>query len=241
MATYIPIDDDLPDHHKTARLAGLLGCPRTCAMGHLVLLWLYVMRVAWRDGDLSAYPIEPIEKACDWHGEPGGLIKGLQECGRPLEDGKKRGPGLLVGLVVHDWAARSSRLIRDRLYREERRSGTVNEVTVEGTEICDAWNAFAKQHGLIHCARPPKLPESMTPAKFKLLLDAAAKQPFLLGNGDKGWRIDLYWLLRAGNADKVLGMQYAQAEGKGAPPIEAEPDYRRRTREILASRKGKTE
>lgn len=234
MATYIQIDEDLPHHHKTARLAKMLERPLPEVLGYLDLFWLYTLKVAWRDGDLSAYGDEMIESNCHWKGEPGKLVAGLRGCGKPKGDGTA-GPGFLDGFVAHDWVVRSSRLIRDRLYREEQRAGRPRrEPTAEEKEIQTLWNDHAKQHTMPHAARPPQVPEQLTPARFKLLLETAQKQPFLYGGKD-GWRMSLEWLI--GHFDKVMAEEYRDfKKGAGDGASTEEPDYRKRTREILAKR-----
>lgn len=240
MATYIQVDETLPYHHKFVRFCKIANCGVDAGIGYLTLFWLYVLKVAWRDGDLSAYGDELIENACFWNGEHGAMIKAMQTCGKPKEDGTT-GPGFLDGYVAHNWVRRTSRLIRDRLYREERKSdgGQGAPPSAEALEILGIWNEFAKQHGLAHAARAPRLREGTTSGSFKSLLEKAVAQPFLLGNGNQKWRMDLDWLLRQENADKVASGSYKdhkEAAAAAGAPVE---DHRETTRRILARRAAK--
>lgn len=237
MSVWIKVEEALPYHYKVENMRKILGTPSTIEpVGYLVFLWLYTLKVAWRDGNLQAYE-DSIERNCLWAGEPGLLLKAFRGCGKKLEDGKI-GPGFLDGCVVHDWVKTATRLIRERIYREERdTSEQPGQVSEESREVMGLWNAFAKEHGLSSVARAPRLPEGFGASTLKLLLAQAAKQPFLLGKGEKGWKIDLPWLLRKVNYDKVLLGTYTErvspAAANGADTL---ADARARTKKLLAER-----
>lgn len=245
MSTWIAVDDELPYIHKTATFRRMLKAGSTReAMSYLIMLWLYTLKVAWRNGDLSPYGESMIEEACEWKGEPGALVKAMRECGHVGPDGI-RGSGFLDGYIVHDWVERSGKLINDRIYREERRAGGGTDLAPKDPEaqlIHQIWNNYAKMRSLPASARAPKLPDGMNSVKFQLLLDAAAKQPFLHGAGPQHWRMDLGWLLRPANTEKVLASGYFVKEsGAAAEPVgadEGDPGgYRQRTKDLLARRK----
>src|SRR4051812_39895287 len=100
---WIELHDDLMDHYKTERLADALGVPKVYAVGHLVSLWLFTLRSAWRDADLSKWGDAGIERAAGWYGEPGKFVHAVREC------------GFLDGGVVHGWMERAGDLVWKRL------------------------------------------------------------------------------------------------------------------------------
>lgn len=242
MATWIKIEEDLPDHFKLANMRRILKSKSIIEpLGYFVMLMLYTLKVAWRDGNLQAYGDDLIEEKCLWVGEQGQLMKAFRECGKKLEDGSL-GPGFMDGYVVHDWVQRSNKLIRDRIYREERNGGDgkVDAPTSDSLEIFEAWNAFAKENGLAAAARAPRIPDGMNPGRFAVLLAESKKYPFLLGSGPQRWRMDIHWLLRPENADKVMSGSYAERKAQDSHiPGAAEGDhnnYRKQTKEILERR-----
>jgi len=120
MGTWISVETDIFDNPKTRNLKRILGLPTLRdAAGYAIALFIYVQRVAWRTGDLSEFEVDGIEDACYWQGESGKLVEALQNCGK--RNGGKQGAGFLDGLKVHDWTDRHNRLIRDRIYQEDRR------------------------------------------------------------------------------------------------------------------------
>lgn len=246
MATWIPIDDDLPNHHKTARLRRLTGVKtKREAISFLVSLWLYTLKVAWRDADLSAYGVEGIEEELEWSGEPGKLVHALQNCGKPGPDGTLE-PGFLERgtLVVHGWVERNSKLIRDRIYREDkRRAEGAGQDSALGTEVMDRWNKFADSHGLPKVARAGALPAGVDLDAFEKALEMATTQPYLLGKGPEGWRMSLGWLLQSDHFQKVQAGAYITwkkkpGEASGSP--EPGRDYRGNTKKLLEARAKKT-
>lgn len=235
---WIPIEDELLYKHKTGRLRKILGLTTTReTISYLVSLWLFTLKVAGETGDLSAYDTEMIEKACEWEGKPGELLKAFQECGAPLPDGK-RGSGYMDGSTVHDWAERNRRMIRDRIYHREKREGVEPERkdNPEAAKIFERWNTFAAEHGLPKAARAPRLPEDFSYERFELLLVEVIRQPFLLGGGKDKWRIDLIWLLKPENSSRVMEGAYFERKGTANGGEVVQDDYRARTQRVLRER-----
>lgn len=237
MASWVRIDDDIVDHYKTKNIARILKCSRAEAIGYNVMLIIYVKRVAWRTGDLSAYGDEDIEEACKWKGEPGDLVSAFRKCGKVTEDGTL-GSGILDGFVLHNWVNKSSKLIRDRLYREGLRGkkpGEEREATPDEKQVLAIWNAHASERRLPAAVAAPVLPDGVSPATFELLLSEASKYPFLYGETEMQFRMNLGWILLAKNREKIMNGFYAKRDGTAA--VEADPgNYRETTRKILASR-----
>jgi hypothetical protein len=104
---------ELGDHPKMLGLMASLNVSRATAIGTLHLLWYFVMKYAWRDGDLSKYARVVIAKSCDWQDDPDVLVEALIENGF-LDNGGS--------LKVHDWQDFAGRLVKDRLYKESKRT-----------------------------------------------------------------------------------------------------------------------
>lgn len=77
--------------------------------GTLELLWCFTMEHA-PSGDIGKWPDQDIEEACDWHGEPGALVKALVSCGWLDACDEHR-------LLVHDWADHIPEFLRLRIKR----------------------------------------------------------------------------------------------------------------------------
>lgn len=110
MAEWIESDVDIWDHHKTIRLCSVLKKPDYSIVGHLMSLWHFTLRNAWRDADLSKWGDGGIERAARWDGEPGQFVAGLREV------------GFLDNSSIHGWMERAGKLVSGRLYNEERRN-----------------------------------------------------------------------------------------------------------------------
>lgn len=88
---WIKVHEEIATHYKTERLADQLNLPPAQAAGHLLFLWLFTVRNAWRDGDLSKWGDNAIERGAGWQGGKGVLVDAL------------RSSGWLDGSEVHDW------------------------------------------------------------------------------------------------------------------------------------------
>jgi hypothetical protein len=86
--TWIRVDVPMPGNHKTLGFRDRLSIPIAQAIGHLVLIWLWMADEHW-DGQLGKVPNEEIERAAIWHGEPQALALAFRDyyCfGNPYED-----------------------------------------------------------------------------------------------------------------------------------------------------------
>lgn len=217
MNTWIRVEVDILKHYKTRNLKRLLGIPTMReAASYPIALWAFAVQHAWRDGDLSLHGADGIEEACEWRGKPGALVEAMQKCGK---DG---GHGFLHkdALVAHEFTDRISRLVKDRIYRENKKqvetpapTTAKKSSTQVGGTILSQWNAFAKKHDLPLSTGFKS--ESIDINMFSEALKKSAAQPFLLGQGPKGWKMDLRWLLRDDNMAKVVAGGYGAGEEKG--------------------------
>jgi len=107
---YVKVQQDLPRHHKTRKLARLLGTGRAQATGYLVCLWSWALIHA-PDGDLSRFDVDDIAEEAGWEWGPlletapgDHFVKALVDSGfldRP-ESGGDSPP-----LRIHDWGLHS--------------------------------------------------------------------------------------------------------------------------------------
>lgn len=112
---WIESHDDIWDHHKTVKLTRLLKIGDAQAVGHLMALWHFVLRNAWRDANLAEWGDDGIEFAARWKGPSGELVAAL------------RAVGYLDDCVAHGWMERAGKLVQDRLYNETRRRIATDE------------------------------------------------------------------------------------------------------------------
>jgi len=100
---WIRVYNDLPDHHKSDQLAGILGEPR--AWTHVLELWLWVSRIR-PDGNLAGLSPSVVARRAGWMGDADVFVDALRQC------------GFLDGDQVHDWdeyqGAHSRKLENDR-------------------------------------------------------------------------------------------------------------------------------
>lgn len=100
---WIRVYNDLPDHHKSDQLAGMLGEPR--AWTHVLELWLWVSRIR-PDGSLAGLSPSVVARRAGWTGDADVFVDALRQC------------GFLDGDQVHDWdeyqGAHSRKLENDR-------------------------------------------------------------------------------------------------------------------------------
>lgn len=99
---WIEAHEDIWEHHKTVKFCRMLGISKPQAVGHLLALWHFTLRNAWKDSDLAPWGPEEIERAVYWEGEKNVMLKALQEC------------GFLEEFIVHGWQERAGRLVYDR-------------------------------------------------------------------------------------------------------------------------------
>lgn len=106
---------EIGEHPKIYVLSTALNVRKAEAVGIVHLLWHFVMKFAWRDGDLRRFDEVSVARACGWEGEPKVVIEALIKAGF-LDNGES--------LQVHDWFDFAGRLVHDRIYNEKRRRKT---------------------------------------------------------------------------------------------------------------------
>jgi hypothetical protein len=94
---WIEVHDTLPDHWKAEELAQELDIPLTVTIGHLVCLWLKVIRFK-PGGKLIGVSKGTISKWAQWQGDPDQFVNALTK--HEWLD-KLGGRGKTLG--VHDW------------------------------------------------------------------------------------------------------------------------------------------
>ena len=99
---WIKLHGDIWESWKIPTLCATLGISEPQAVGHLVSLWCFTERNAWRDGDLSKWGERGIARAARWAGEPGKLINALKEA------------CFLDNLKIHNWTQHQAAMIHDR-------------------------------------------------------------------------------------------------------------------------------
>jgi uncharacterized protein YbdZ (MbtH family) len=110
---YITVDETLLGHVKLVALQSLLGSSQSVTLGHIVSLWLNVMRRE-PSGDISNWPNKAIAIYSGWDGDHDLFVDSLIETGW-LDKGSD-------GLCVHDWNQRYHKLraaIRKKKSREK--------------------------------------------------------------------------------------------------------------------------
>jgi hypothetical protein len=92
---WVSVHQQIINHRKTRDLFRRLKITRQAAIGYLVLIWLWALDNADRDGRLLSTTVSDIEEAGYWVGEPGVLYHALVDS-RWIDE--KNG-----GIYLHDW------------------------------------------------------------------------------------------------------------------------------------------
>ena len=115
---WIESHQTLKDHPKLKKAARLAGINKVQMIGHLHLLWWWMMDYA-PTGELTGYDAMDIADAVSWDGEPETFTQALLDCGRG------DGPGFLEKtngiLCVHDWGDYAGKLVEKRKRDAERK------------------------------------------------------------------------------------------------------------------------
>jgi hypothetical protein len=122
---WLPIDANLYQNHKTARLARYLDCTRAAAIGHLVVLWSWAT-VHAPDGDLSHLEPEDVATVSDWHGDLEAFLPALVKAGFVDES-----------LTLHDWEEHQGANFRKRLSEADRKRQQRDK---DGTKTGQEWD-----------------------------------------------------------------------------------------------------
>lgn len=105
---WLHVDVNLPQNHKTARLARYLGCSRAHAVGHLVCLWSWAMIHA-PGGDLSHLEADDIADLSGWDGDADLFMSSLERA------------GLVDAQQLHEWEEHQGQKFRKRVYEAEKK------------------------------------------------------------------------------------------------------------------------
>jgi hypothetical protein len=138
---WVCIRISLPDSHKATRLRSELNLNSLNeAVGVVVDLFCKTYIHAWRDGDLTKWAPEDVERWLHWEGEPGKLVAALQKV------------GFLDGMKVHEWTEHQRRNIYNRQYMSNYRhrlrgepSGTQQAPAPAGEEDPNAMRRRTKK------------------------------------------------------------------------------------------------
>lgn len=106
---WIESHQELRGHPKLLKLMALLNVARPTAIGHLHLLWWWVVDYA-TDGDLGRYGDAEIALAADWPSDAEKFINAMTSAGF-LDRDKK-------AVRIHDWLHFCGRLVEKRLSRK---------------------------------------------------------------------------------------------------------------------------
>jgi hypothetical protein len=126
------LHDTFLDHRKVRRMSKDTGLPSVHVRGHLVTLWLSVLRHA-ADGVLADWTSEDIADYAEWTGDPEQFVAALIRCGWLVERHEH--------LEVNDWAqyaehlkaakrktAERERKALERYEEKRRKTATADEV-----------------------------------------------------------------------------------------------------------------
>ena len=124
---------ELRNHPKTLKAARLLGVSIPQVVGHLHMLWWWVMDYA-PSGDLSDFSSADIAVGAGWDGNPEEFVEALVSSGMGLRAGflERDEHG---GLTVHDWSQHGGRDIDERraaVDRKRRWRDKANEDATRG-------------------------------------------------------------------------------------------------------------
>lgn len=211
---YVKFQTTFWTHPKALNAMRMLGVDAIRFGGMMARLWSFA-RDNTRNGDLAPWGEAYLASLLLWGGSPADLFKALRECG---VDGKA---GFLTGMMIHDWkdvTEEPGKRRRNLGEQEDLPLPTEDPTDYEG--IRQAWNKRAEALGLpavreVTRSRKVKIrARNLTAETIEKVLEAAAKQPFLSGASQGGWRMDFDWLIRNDeNATKVLELKYASSRG----------------------------
>jgi hypothetical protein len=119
---WLELHDALIDHVKIKRLSRAVTRPTVTVRGHLVTLWLNVLRHA-PDGNLVDWTTDDIADYAEWDGDAATFVQALVDC-RLLD---KADDG---HLEAHDWREYAGQLKVAERKRKERETKKVRPVTV---------------------------------------------------------------------------------------------------------------
>lgn len=104
---WIQVDQALPTHRKTLKLADALDISTTHAVGLMVTLWLWSLDNA-PNGSLDDIPPRTLARILQWDGDCEELMNAM------------RGAGFIDSDEIHDWQEYTGRLLDQRAAAKER-------------------------------------------------------------------------------------------------------------------------
>ena len=143
---WIKSDQSLANHPKLILLARALGISKVEALGHLHLLWYWVLEYA-DDGELKYLDLIP--DACEWSGDQQVFLDALIKYG--VIDTTYDPEDNFTEYHVHDWLDYSGALYEKRLYnrlkKQESREKMAKKTKIDDNlTICDDdLTSFASQ------------------------------------------------------------------------------------------------
>jgi hypothetical protein len=150
---WIKLHGEIWESHKLPKLCEALNICEAQAIGHLVSLWCFAERNAWRDGDLSKWGSLGISKAGRWHGVAHEFCKALEVSGF-MSDGK-----------IHEWEAHQSELIYVRSRGKSQQSSDKIATKSPKAKRSEAKLSEAKEKPITTYAKPAEPDFAVEPAK----------------------------------------------------------------------------
>lgn len=106
---YTPSHAELAQHPKTRKLARMLGVSIPTALGHLHLLWHFVLKYA-PDGDITRFDDADIAEGCMWESDAQTLCVALHDAG--FVDASHGDEPWQIR--IHDWHEHGGKVIRQK-------------------------------------------------------------------------------------------------------------------------------
>lgn len=123
---WIKSDQSLANHPKLILLARELGISKVQALGHLHLLWYWVLEYA-DDGELKYLDLLP--DACEWNEDPNDFLKALIKYEFIDKVGDKH--------FIHDWLDYSGALYEKRLYNRLKKAESRDKMQEKQEKLDD--------------------------------------------------------------------------------------------------------
>lgn len=154
---WIELHDGVREHPKLLKLAKRLGISKAQAIGHVISLWCWTLRMA-ADGDLRSFDAEDLEIAAEWEGEQGAFTTAALGV-KLLDKGR-------YGFVIHDWGDYSGSLKaahRQREWRKNKEKQEKETLPNDDSSICDVTvTSQDSTETSRHADRPTDRPKDQT-------------------------------------------------------------------------------
>lgn len=109
---WIKVFSEIWESWKVPALCGALKISEAQAVGHLVSLWSFTERNAWKNGDLEKWGALGVARAARWEGPPEDFVKAMREATFFNKD----------SLIVHEWTEHQASMVHDRESRRQAKS-----------------------------------------------------------------------------------------------------------------------